>query len=138
MEVSIGKNEKEVNIGNITVTLNESRDSIIAKVEEYYKDSYFWINGVLGIKDAKCYDEEGTLYLQFINDKLGAVKVDLYYEDVNSIVKKLNQKFKELYGEPEYSLYDLQNMYDAKTIIVGIVKVSMGEVAQIIFTQRKS
>ena len=71
-----------------------------------------------------------------MNKHLSAVKVDLYDYDAKETVQELNEKMQELYGEPEYSMYDLQNMYDANTIIIGIVRVSMGEVAQILFTQR--
>ena len=136
MEVRKGENLKEVLIGDMSVYLDEDMESVITKVEEHFKDKCFVQNGVLGIKDATCFGKEGTIFIQFKQGVLGAVKVDLYNQDAKSTAEELNKKMKELYGEPEYSMYDIQNMYDAKTIIIGIVRISMGEVAQILFTQR--
>ena len=138
MEVRKGENRKEVLIGDMSVYLDEDIESVVAKVEEYFGDDWFVQNGVLGIKGATCFGKEGTIFLPFNQGLLGAVKVDLYDYDARSTVQELNEKMKELYGKPEYSIYDIQNMYDAKNIIIGIVRVSMGEVVQILFTRRVS
>lgn len=138
MEVCKGKNYKEVLIGDMSVYLDQDMESVVADVEKHFGDKCFVQNGVLGIKDATCFGKNGTIFMPFIGGVLGAVKVDLYDQEAGPTVKELNEKMKALYGDPEYSIYDLQNMYDAGNIIIGIVRVSMGEVAQILFTKRSS
>ena len=136
MEVRKGNESKEILIGDVSVKLNEDIESVVYKLNSVFEEDMFVQNGVIGINNATCFEKEGTIWLNFMNKHLSAVKVDLYDYDAKETVQELNEKMQELYGEPEYSMYDLQNMYDANTIIIGIVRVSMGEVAQILFTQR--
>ena len=143
IKIEIGKNENEIIIGNVLISLSEEKDNIINRISQFYNDNLITKNSLIGINEVTFFDKTGTLWFDFSDDKLDAIKIDYqgintgYTYDANPIIKEFNNKCKELYGDPEYSMYDLQNFYNASLLTIGVIKVSQGMYAQILFTNRK-